>query len=257
MPRFAANLSFLFTERPFFDRFQAAAEAGFRAVEVLFPYAHEAAEIAARLKRHKLEIVLFNLPLGDWDVGERGFAALPSRRAEFRASVELALRYARQLGCGRLHVLAGLAPDNDPAAKAAYMDAIAYACDQAGPHGVDVMIEPINGRDMPGYFLNDFDRAAEIIDRLALPNLKLQFDVYHRQIMRGDVTTGLEALSPLIGHVQIASVPRRGEPGSGELDDVRVFETLDRLGYEGFVGCEYRPQGRTEDGLAWFAPYRG
>jgi hydroxypyruvate isomerase len=256
LPRFAANLSFLFCERPLTDRFAAAAQAGFGAVEMLFPYEHSPEVLAETLSKTRLDLALFNLAPGDWDAGERGLAALPDRASEFRASVDQALTYARALGAKRLHVMAGLAERGDRAAEAAYHEALAFACDRAGPDGVDILIEPINGRDMPGYFLDDFERAAELIGRLGLPNLKLQFDVYHRQTMRGDVIRGLEALMPLIGHVQIASVPDRREPGAGELDDTRIFATLDRLRYGGFVGCEHRPAGRTEDSLGWFEPYR-
>ncbi|RXF74589.1 2-oxo-tetronate isomerase [Hansschlegelia zhihuaiae] len=256
MPRFAANLSFLFTERPFRERFAAASAAGFRAVEILFPYDHAAETVAGQLAASKLELALFNLPPGDWAAGERGLAALPSRAAEFRASVDRALGYAQATRTTRLHALAGLAAPGDKAAVSAYRDALAYACERAGPLGVDVLIEPINGRDMPGYFLDSFERAAELIEAMRLPNLRLQFDIYHRQILRGDVIRGLEALMPLIGHVQVASVPDRREPGSGELDDAAAFAALDRLGYQGFVGCEYHPSGRSEDGLGWFAPYR-
>ncbi|PZQ11606.1 MAG: hydroxypyruvate isomerase [Ancylobacter novellus] len=251
MPRFAANLSFLFTERPFLDRFAAARDAGFDGVEMMFPYAHEPQELADRRAACGLDVALFNLPAGDWEAGERGLAALPGRVAEFRASVDRALVYAEALGVRRLHALAGLAPADDARAAAAYRDALAFACDRAGPLGVDVLIEPINGRDMPGYFLNGFERAAELIDALAVPNLKLQFDVYHRQILRGDVIRGLEELLPVIGHVQVASVPGRNEPGTGELDDFAVFHALDRLSYQGYVGCEYRPLARAEDGLGW------
>lgn len=251
LPRFAANLSFLFAERPLFDRFAAARAAGFSAAEMLFPYEHEAEALAERLAESGLELVLFNLHPGDWAAGERGVAALPGRREDFRASVDQALAYAETLDVRRLHALAGLAPADDARAGAAYRDALAFACDRAGPRGIDILIEPINGRDMPGYHLGCFERAAEIIAALGRPNLKLQFDVYHRQILRGDVIRGLEEFMPLIGHVQIASAPGRNEPGTGELDDFAVLAALDRLGYEGFVGCEYRPLGRTEDGFGW------
>lgn len=251
MPRFAANLSFLFADRPLPDRIQAARAAGFAAAEMLFPYEHGADDLAYWLGAAGLDLVLFNLRPGDWNAGERGLAALPGRAEEFRASVDEALRYASVIGTRRLHALAGLAPPDDARAAAAYRDALAFACDRAGERGVDILIEPINGRDMPGYHLASFERAAEIITRLARPNLKLQFDIYHRQILRGDVIRGLEELMPFIGHVQVASVPGRNEPGTGELDDFAVFAALDRLDYEGFVGCEYRPLGRTEDGLKW------
>jgi hydroxypyruvate isomerase len=255
MLRFAANLSMMFTEHAFLDRFAAAADAGFGAVEFLFPYDHPPEEIAARLSAHGLTQALFNLPPGDWGAGERGLAALPARRADFRASVATALTYARATGVKRLHMMAGIADPADPAAGAAYRDAAAFAADAVGAEGLDLLLEPINGRDMPGYFLNDFNRAAALIADLGRPNLRLQFDIYHRQILHGDVMKGLEALFPLIGHVQIAAVPHRHEPCSGELDDVRVLSHLDALGYAGYVGCEYRPAGRTVDGLAWMRAF--
>lgn len=251
MPRLAANLSMLFTEHPFPDRMAAAAAAGFTAVEFLFPYAFPADALAASLHRHGLEQALFNLPPGNWDAGDRGLAAIPARRDEFRASVALGLGYARALGNRRVHVMSGIADRSDPAARASYRDALAYACDRAGEAGLEVTIEPINGRDMPGYFLNDFDFAADLIAASGAPNLRLQFDVYHRQVMRGDVLTGLRELMPVIGHVQIAAAPHRHEPGTGELDDRRILAELDRLGYTGFVGCEYRPAAGTVAGLGW------
>jgi hydroxypyruvate isomerase len=256
MPRFAANLSMMFNEVPFLDRFAAAAAAGFDAVEYLFPYAFDAGEIADRLERHGLTQALFNLPPGDWEAGDRGMAALSERRDEFRASVATALHYAAATKVGRVHVMSGLADREDVAARAAYRDALAYLCDAAGQAGLEVVIEPINRRDMPGYFLNDFPFACDLIAELGLPNLKLQFDIYHRQILHGDVIRGLEAAMPIIGHVQIAAVPERHEPGSGELDDVRVLNRLDALGYKGFVGCEYRPAGDTVAGLGWMAAFR-
>jgi hydroxypyruvate isomerase len=251
MPRFAANLSMMFNEWTFLDRFAAAADAGFTAVEFLFPYEHRPAEIAERLRRNNLQIALFNLPPGDWATGERGLAALPEREAEFRASVERALEYAAATDAKSLHMMAGIAPAAAAEAGTAYRRALRFVAEAAAPHGINIMIEPINSRDMPGYFLNDFRLAQGIIDELALPNVKLQFDIYHRQIIHGDVIRGLETLMPMIGHVQIASVPRRHEPGTGELDDFRLFATLDSLGYDGFVGCEYRPEAGTLDGLAW------
>ena len=256
MPRFAANLTLMFTERPFLDRFAAAAEAGFEAAEFLFPYDFAPEAVAGALRASGLTLALFNLPPGDWTAGDRGLAALPERTDEFRAALARAKPYVEALGAKRLHMMAGLARADDPAALQAYEDALARAADAFGPMGVDILIEPINGRDMPGYFLNDFDRAAEIVTRCGRRNVRLQYDVYHRQILHGDVLTSLERLMPLIGHVQIAAVPARAEPGSGELNDALVFAALDRLGYDGFVGCEYRPAGRTEDGLGWFAPWR-
>ena len=251
MPKFAANLSMMFNEWDFLDRFAAAADAGFKAVEFLFPYAHAPEAVAERLSRSGLTQALFNLPPGDWDAGERGIASIPGREAEFRASVQKALPYAEATGVKRLHVMSGHGDRNDPAARRSYEDALRHACEAAAPRGVDILIEPINGRDMPGYFLNDFGFAADLIRGLALPNLRLQYDIYHRQVLHGDVMKSLEALMPLIGHVQTASVPKRNEPGTGELDDMRIFRHLDALGYEGYVGCEYRPAGKTLDGLSW------
>ncbi|MET4632730.1 2-oxo-tetronate isomerase [Kaistia defluvii] len=251
MPRFAANLSMMFNEWSFLDRFAAAADAGFKAVEFLFPYDFSPEDVAARLKAAGLEQALFNLPPGDWAAGERGIAALPGRQDEFRASVAKALDYALATGVRRLHMMSGLAPSGSVEAGALYRDAVRFACATMAPHGIDIVLEPINRRDMPGYFLNDFGMAAGIIEELGLPNLKLQYDIYHRQILHGDVIKSLEALLPIIGHVQIASVPLRNEPGTGELNDFRIFDELDRLGYAGFVGCEYRPAGATLDGLSW------
>ena len=251
MPKFAANLSMMFNEWDFLDRFAAAADAGFTAVEFLFPYAHPADEISRRLERSRLTQALFNLPPGDWDKGERGLACRPERAAEFRASVDTALPYARATGVKRLHLMSGHGDRNDLQQLAAYTAAIRHACAATAPLGIDILIEPINGRDMPGYFLNDFGFAAALIAELALPNLKLPFDIYHRQILHGDVMKSLEALMPIIGHVQTASVPRRNEPGTGELDDARIFRHLDALGYQGYVGCEYRPAAGTREGLGW------
>ncbi|NLS04039.1 TIM barrel protein [Rhizobium sp. P32RR-XVIII] len=256
MPKFAANLTMMFNEVAFLDRFAAAAKAGFTAVEFLFPYDHPPEVVAALLKENGLTPALFNLPPGNWQAGERGLASLSGRQGEFRASVDIALTYARSTGVRRLHVMAGRASRKDPAAVEAYRDAVAFACDRAGQDGIDIVIEPINPRDMPGYFLDDFDFAADLIDALNKPNLKLQFDIYHRQIIHGDVLTGLRQFMPIIGHVQIASVPPRNEPGTGELDDLRVLRELDLLGYTGFVGCEYRPAGDTVAGLGWLDAFQ-
>lgn len=252
MPKFAANLSMMFNEWDFLDRFAAAAEQGFTAVEFLFPYAYRPEDVAARLSRSNLTQALFNLPPGDWDKGERGMASVPGREAEFRASVATALPYAKATGVKRLHVMSGHGDRNDPKARAAYAANLRHACEAASPLGIDILIEPINGRDMPGYFLNDFPYAVALIAELGLPNLKLQYDIYHRQILHGDVMKSLEALLPVVGHVQTASVPKRNEPGTGELDDARIFRHLDAIGYQGYVGCEYRPAAGTVDGLGWF-----
>lgn len=256
MPRFAANLTMMFNEHPFMDRFAAAARAGFDAVEYLFPYDFDPSAIAGALQDNRLTQALFNLPPGNWAGGDRGLAALADRREEFRASVQTALTYARATGVKRIHAMSGLADRTDARAMAAYRSALAHLCDQAGAEGLEVMVEPINPRDMPGYFLNDFNMVADLIADLGLPNLRLQFDIYHRQIIHGDVLTGLRQLMPIIGHVQIAAVPLRHEPGTGELADAVILTELDRLGYAGFVGCEYRPAGDTLAGLGWMAAYR-
>lgn len=256
MPRFAANLTLMFTEVPFLDRFAEAAEAGFEAVEFLFPYEHPPEAIGERLKAHGLTQALFNLPPGDWAAGERGLAALPDRFEELKAGVETALAYARATGVKRLHLMAGMADRNDAAARDSYRRAVAWAAERVGREGLDLVLEPINARNMPGYFLNDFDYAADLIRALALPNLKLQFDLYHCQILHGDVTMRLRALMPMVGHVQTASVPERHEPGSGEMNDAFLFAELDRLGYDGFVGCEYNPRAGTREGLGWFDAYK-
>lgn len=251
MPRFAANLSMMFTELPFLDRFAAAAGAGFEAVEFLFPYDHPAETIAERLRAAGLRQALFNMPPGDWAAGDRGLAALPARRAEFLRSVETAVAYGRVIGTPLLHMMAGIAPAGDAAARASFIEAARHAAEATAAAGIGLVIEPINARDMPGYFLASFEDAAALIDAIGHPNLRLQFDIYHRQVMRGDVIEGLKGLMPRIGHVQVASVPRRNEPGTGELDDARIFATLDALGYRGHVGCEYRPAAGTLDGLGW------
>jgi hydroxypyruvate isomerase len=256
MPRFAANLSWLFSEYDFLDRFDAAAECGFDAVEVLFPYDHPAEAIAGRLARNKLTMALINAPPGDLNAGERGLAALANRADAFRDSIATAGGYAEATGAPSVHVMAGIPVANDARAAGAYRDSISYAADYFAAREIEVMIEPINGRDNPGYFLNDFGAAISLIEDLARPNLKLQFDIYHRQILHGDVTMALRRLMPLIGHIQIASVPGRHEPDREELNYPFLFEQIDQLGYSGFLGCEYRPGGETRAGLGWFAPYR-
>jgi len=256
MPRFAANLSMMFTEWAFLDRFTAAAEAGFDAVEFLFPYEHAVDAVARALADNGLTQALFNLPAGDFAAGERGLAALSGREADFRASLATALPYVEATGARKIHCMSGHADPADPAARATYAASLARAAETFGPLGVEILVEPINGRDMPGYFMNDFARAAALIDELGLPNLRLQFDMYHRQILHGDVAMGFRALQPIVAHVQIASVPGRHEPDGEELRYEFLFGELDRLGYAGFVGCEYRPRAGTLEGLGWFAPWR-
>ena len=256
MPRFAANLSMMFNEWEFLDRFKAAADAGFEAVEFLFPYEHPSEKVGLALAGAELELALFNLPPGDWGRGERGMAAIPGREAEFRAGIETALAYAHETGVKRLHMMAGHADPNDRAAQEAYRASIAYAADALAGHGIDLLLEPINGKDMPGYFLNDFDQAAAYVRESGRPNVKLQFDMYHCALIHGDVSGKLKALFPLVGHVQIARADGRHEPDASGPDYPRLFAELDDLGYDGFVGCEYRPQAGTLEGLGWFSQWR-
>jgi 2-dehydrotetronate isomerase len=256
MPNFAANLSFLFQEWSFLDRFDAAAAAGFAAVEFLSPFDCPAEKIAAKLAQNDLQLALFNIAVGDFAKGERGIAALPERFAEVKTEVARALAYAEITGVRRFHLMAGVADPGDRAGAESFRSAALYAAERFAEKNIDLLLEPINGRDIPGYFLSDFAMATGFIEKWGQPNIKLQFDVYHRQILHGDVTASFRALLPLIGHVQIASVPSRQEPDGEELHYPFLFEEMDRLGYSGFVGCEYRPRGRTDEGLGWFAPYR-
>lgn len=258
MPRFAANLSMMFTEHPFLDRFEAAAAAGFKAVEFLFPYAFPADEIRARLDAHGLEQVLFNMPPGDWDAGERGIASHPGREDEFRGGVAKALAYAEALGCRTLHCMAGLKPAERREAELleVYRRNLAWAAAECRSSGRTLLLEPINGRDMPGYLMNSTGLARQVIAEVGADNLKLQLDLYHCQISEGDLATRIRANADLTAHVQIAGVPERHEPDRGEVNYPYLFEVLDETGYDGFIGCEYRPRGATEDGLGWFAPWR-
>jgi hydroxypyruvate isomerase len=259
MPRFSANLSFLFTELPFLDRFGAAAKAGFEAVEYVSPYEHDARVIARRLGDCGLTQALFNLPLGNYEAGERGIAILPGREQEFRDGVHRALDYAEALGCTRLNCLAGVAPpDVDRGVlEGTFIENLAFATDAARRCGAKLLIEPINTRDMPGFFLNRTGDALRLMSRVKSDNLYLQADIYHMQVMEGDLARRLEAAMPLIAHVQIADNPGRHEPGTGEINYAFLLPLIDRLGYQGWIGCEYRPLATVEAGLAWMAPYRG
>jgi hydroxypyruvate isomerase len=254
MPRFAANLTMLFTEKPFLERFDAAAAAGFEAVEFLFPYDFEAADIAAALTRNKLTLALHNLPAGDWGKGERGIACLPDRVAEFRAGVAKAITFAKALGAPKLNCLAGIAPAGADRAllTKTFVDNLAYAADELGKAGIGLVIEAINTRDIPGFFLSSTKQTLEILDAVGSPNLTYQYDIYHMQIMEGDVARTMETHLARIGHIQLADNPGRNEPGTGELNWPFLFAHLDRIGYTGFIGCEYRPKTTTEAGLGWF-----
>jgi len=254
MPKFCANLSFLFDDVPFPERFSRAAAAGFRGVEYLFPYDRPAAEVAGWLREAGLEQVLFNLPAGDWAGGERGLACLPGREVEFRESVEQALTYAKILGCRRLHCLAGTTPAGVEEARlrSAYVANLRQAADRLAGDGIQLLIEPINSRiDMPGYWLDTPAKAFDLLEEISRPNVAVQFDIYHAQVMAGDLARTIEAGISRIGHVQVADNPGRHEPGSGEINYPYLFRLLDRLGYQGWVGCEYRPLAGTEAGLAW------
>ncbi len=254
MPRFAANLSFLFTEVEFLDRFEAAAKAGFAAVEFLFPYAWPASEIRQRLDDHGLELALFNITPGDWDKGERGLAGVPGREREFRDGVSRALDYANALGCRRLHAMAGL--EAHGATLATYVHNLAHAAERARPYGIDVLIEPINTFDMPGYLLTRAHAAAEIIAGVGMANLRLQLDLYHRHRMEGHVAEAIRDYAPLVSHYQIAGPPDRGEPIPSELDVAALIEAIDATGYDGWIGCEYRPRAGTLAGLGWMEEIR-
>lgn len=264
MPKFAANLSMLYPEHDFLDRFEAAARDGFQGVEFLFPYDHPAPEIAARLKAHGLQQVLFNMPPGDWAAGERGMACLPGREAEFREGVLRALAYAQALDCPRVHVMAGLVPAGTQreALRPTYVANLRWAAERAAQQGVALMIEPINTRDIPGFFLNRQDHAHELLAEIAAPNVKVQMDLYHCQIVEGDVAMKIRQYLPTgrVGHFQIAGVPQRHEPDTGELNYGYLFQVIDEVsaacGWDGWVGCEYRPArgtepGGTSAGLGW------
>lgn len=257
MPRFAANLSFLFQEEPFLDRFEAAAAQGFQAVEFTFPYDHAPAAVAMAMRNAGLQVVLFNAPPGDMERGERGLAALPGRQRDFRNAMARAFEFAAALNCPRLHVMAGLEqPGVDRRLmEACYMDNLAWAAEQASAGGIMLMIEPINHRDIPHFFLDDCDFAEKVITEIGAPNLRLQFDLYHAQILHGDLTKRLERQLPFIGHMQIANPPDRREPGNGEINFAYLFERIDALGYDGWIGCEYRPSGATAESLDWIRPY--
>ncbi|WP_369064478.1 2-oxo-tetronate isomerase, partial [Burkholderia gladioli] len=255
--RFAANLSMMYTEHPFLERFAAAARDGFRAVEYLFPYDFAADELKARLADAGLVQALFNAPPGDWAAGERGFASLPGREDEFRRAFDTALDYARVLGNDKLHVMAGLLPAGADRARhrEVYLRNLAHAAEAARAAGILVVIEPINTRDMPGYFLNRQDDAQAICREVGAPNLRVQFDCYHCQIVEGDIAVKLKRDFAGIGHIQVAGVPERHEPDLGELNYPYLFELIDTLGYDGWIGCEYRPKAGTSEGLGWLRPY--
>jgi 2-dehydrotetronate isomerase len=270
MPQFAANLSMLYPEFSFLDRFEAAARDGFKAVEFLFPYDHPAAEIKAHLEGNGLQQVLFNAPPGNWAGGERGMACLPGREAEFRAGMARAVDYALALACPRIHVMAGLVPAGAARAslQATYIASLQYAASQAAKAGLDVLIEPINTRNIPGFFLNRQDQAHELIALIGAPNVKVQMDLYHCQIVEGDLAMKIRQYLPTgqVGHFQIAGVPERFEPDVGEVNFAYLFDVIDEVaqvcGWQGWIGCEYNPRlgaqaGGTSAGLGWLKKLPG
>jgi hydroxypyruvate isomerase len=255
MPRFAANLSMLFTEVDFIDRFAAAARAGFRAVECQFPYAESAETIAAQLHEHDLQMVLHNLPAGDWAAGERGIACHPDRVAEFRQGVAQAIDYATTLGCPQLNCLAGIAPAGVPedVVRDTFIANLRFAASEMKAVGLRLLVEPINTFDIPGFYVSRTDQALELIDAVGADKLYLQYDVYHAQRMEGELGNTLVRYLSHIAHIQIADNPGRHEPGTGEINYAWLFRHLDAIGYQGWVGCEYKPETTTEAGLGWLA----
>jgi 2-dehydrotetronate isomerase len=256
MPRFSANLSFLFNEVPFLDRFAAAALAGFKAVEFGYAYEFPIEELSARLAANGLEQVLINTPPGDLSAGDRGLGAVPGREHEFAKNFVTAMRYAQGLSCPRIHVMSGVLPAGADDAtrarhRATFVRNLAFATREAGQDGITLTIEPINPRNMPGYFLNTQAEAHAIREEVGASNLKVQMDFFHAQVVEGDLATKLRRWLDHIGHVQIAGVPERHEPDEGELNCYALFDLLDDLGYKGWVGCEYRPRTGTAEGLAW------
>ena len=254
MPRFAANLTMLFTEQPFVDRFSAAGRAGFRAVEFLFPYKFQADDLANRLADENLHQVLFNLPPGDWDAGERGVAGLPGRQSEFLEGLERALEYARILKCPTLNVMAGIPIGEisyDEAIEV-YVENLRLACDAGFCQSTTIVIEPLNSRDVPGYLFSCSDQASQITDKVGRDNIGLQLDLYHCQIMEGDLENRIKKLANIIRHIQVAGVPARNEPDTGEVNYPHLFNIIDEIGYNEWIGCEYNPRGSTTHGLGWF-----
>ncbi len=254
MPRFNANISWLFQEKPFADRFTAAASAGFKGIEILFPYEQPASEIRSALQANGQELVLINAPPGDFAAGERGLAALPGREKDFRKTFDAALDYAATLDCKRIHVMSGITGESDPAqAHRTFLANLEYALGKIENSDLSILVEPINTRDIPGYYLSTVEQADGVLQELSHPALKIQFDWYHAQIMGGDLARRTEKYFSKIGHFQLAGVPDRAEPDQGEVNYPYLFTLVDSFQYDGWIGCEYRPQGRTEDGLGWLA----
>lgn len=259
MPKFAANLTMLFNEVDFLDRFEHAAKAGFKAVEFLFPYDYQADEIKQRLDQHRLQLVLHNLPPGDWAGGERGIACHPDRTAEFRDGVAKAISYAKALGVKQLNCLAGKAPQGvaDAVLRKTFVDNLRYAANELGKVGLKLLIEPVNDYDIPGFYLTRSAQALAILDDVGSDNAYVQYDIYHAQRMEGELAATMQKHLPRIAHIQLADNPGRNEPGTGEINYDFLFAHLDRIGYTGWIGCEYKPKADTAGGLSWFERVRG
>ena len=253
MPNFAANLSMMFTEAPFLDRFGAAAAAGFAGVEFLFPYAYAEEDLAANLSSNGLTQALFNFGQGAWEDGERGTGAIPGREEEFARALDEALNYASALRCSRLHAMAGLTPTgvSAGACHSVFVENLRAAAAKAATADITLLIEPLNTQDVPGYFLTSQAQARGIIEAVGAANLKLQLDLYHCQVMEGDLAKHIRDYADIVGHIQIAGVPGRHEPNVGEINYPYLFDVLDEVGYDGWIGCEYRPRGNTAEGLGW------
>jgi hydroxypyruvate isomerase len=253
MPQFAANLTMLFNEHPFMDRFEIAAESGFKAVEFLFPYAYKASEIRQKLDQNNLRLVLHNLPAGDWDEGERGIACLPDRMDEFKASVAKAIEYAKVLGVGQLNCLAGKAPTglSQELLRATLIANLRYAAVELKKVNIKLLIEPINTFDIPGFYLSKTQQALDILNEVGADNVYIQYDIYHAQRMEGELSKTLEENISRIAHIQLADNPGRHEPGTGEINYAYLFKLIDRIGYQGWIGCEYKPATQTQSGLDW------
>ncbi len=257
MPKFSANLTMLFNEVDFLDRFERASRAGFEGVEYMFPYEWGKEELAQELNKHGLEQVLFNLPPGNWNAGERGIACLPGREGDFQEGVKLAIRYAKALRCHRLNCFAGIPPSGVPLDKVrqTLVANLRFAATALNKEGIRLLVEALNAQDMPGFYLSHTQDVLQLIDEVNHPNLFLQYDIYHMQIMEGNLTRNILNNLAKIGHIQFGDNPGRHEPGTGEINFPNLFRFIDEAGYDGWIGCEYKPAGITEDGLAWFKPY--
>lgn len=257
MPRFAANLTMMFNEYSFLDRFEQASKAGFEAVEYLFPYDYDPHELAKLLKKYNLQQVLFNMPAGNWSAGDRGLACLSGREKEFEASIDKMLEYAKILNCKNIHMMAGIKPEtvSEQEAKEIYINNLSKVADACLSHEIEILLEPINQRDMPHYFLHHQAQAVEIIKQVNATNVSLQMDIYHCQITEGDLATNIKQNFDYIGHIQVASVQGRHEPDAGEINYPYLFNLLDKSDYKGWIGCEYIPSANTHSGLKWLSPY--